>query len=209
MHTTQSACPGVRFGIPNLDLKPRLSLMVRQVFSLAFLSVTAGGVFAQSGGQLVTVNGADTGRIFEGIGGVSAGAASRLLIDYPEPYRSQILDYLFKPNYGASLQHLKVEIGGEENSTDGAEPTHMRSAGDLNCTRGYEWWLMQQARLRNPSIILDSLEWGAPGWIGGGQFYSQDNVDYVLSFLNCATNTWGFQLTTQASGTKPHQTIST
>lgn len=39
-----------------------------------------------------------TGGKFEGVGGVSAGASSRLLMDYPEPQRSQILDYLFKPN---------------------------------------------------------------------------------------------------------------
>ena len=57
------------------------------------------------------IDGSGKGRIFEGIGGVSAGASSRLLIDYAEPQRSQILDYLFKPNYGASLQHLKVEVG--------------------------------------------------------------------------------------------------
>lgn len=56
----------------------------------------------------ITIDGPGSGRIFDGIGGVSAGASSRLLIDYPEPYRSQILDYLFKPDYGASLQHLKV-----------------------------------------------------------------------------------------------------
>ncbi len=47
----------------------------------------------------------------------SAGASSRLLIDYDEPYRSQILDYLFKPNFGAALQILKVEIGGDTWST--------------------------------------------------------------------------------------------
>ena len=70
-----------------------------------------------------------TGGKFEGVGGASAGASSRLLIDYPEPQRSQILDYLFKPNYGASLQHLKVEIGGDVNSTDGVEPSHMHTRG--------------------------------------------------------------------------------
>jgi hypothetical protein len=112
---------------------------------------------------------------FEGIGAVSAGASSRLLIDYPEPYRSQILDYLFKPNYGANIQYLKVELGGDVDSTDGAEPSHMHSATDLNFTRGYEWWLMQQAKLRNPNITFGALAWGAPGWIGNGQFYSQDN----------------------------------
>lgn len=33
-------------------------------------------------------------------------------LDYPEPQRSEILDYLFKPNFGAALSILKVEIGG-------------------------------------------------------------------------------------------------
>jgi rhamnogalacturonyl hydrolase YesR len=41
------------------------------------------------------------GKVFEGIGALSAGASSRLLIDYAEPYRSDILDYLFKPYFGA------------------------------------------------------------------------------------------------------------
>ena len=63
------------------------------------------------------------GRIFEGIGALSAGASSRLLYDYPEPYRSDILDYLFKPNFGANLHHLKVEIGGDVMSTDGSVRT--------------------------------------------------------------------------------------
>ena len=49
------------------------------------------------------------GPAFDGLGGLSGGGAtSRLLVDYPEPQRSQILDYLFKPNFGASLQILKV-----------------------------------------------------------------------------------------------------
>ena len=61
--------------------------------------------------QTVTLDSSDSGRVFEGMGAVSAGASSRLLIDYPEPQRSEILDYLFKPNFGAALQHLKVEIG--------------------------------------------------------------------------------------------------
>ncbi len=34
--------------------------------------------------------------------------AAVLLPYYSEPYRSQILDYLFLPNFGASLHILKV-----------------------------------------------------------------------------------------------------
>lgn len=74
---------------------------------------------------------------FDGIGGLSGGGAtSRLLVNYAEPYRSQILDYLFKPNFGASLQILKVEIGGDGQSTEGTEATHMRNAKEENYTRG-------------------------------------------------------------------------
>src|SRR5690606_13360187 len=70
--------------------------------------------------KTIVVDANGNGRMYQAIGGVSAGGSSRLLYDYPEPERSQILDYLFKPNYGANLQILKVEIGGDINSTDGA-----------------------------------------------------------------------------------------
>lgn len=137
----------------------------------------------------ITIDGASPGRVFDGIGALSAGASSRLLIDYAEPYRRQILDYLFKPDYGASLQHLKVEIGGDVNSTDGSEPSFARTRAEMahpNFNRGYEWWLMEEAKKRNPDIILDSLPWGAPGWIGNGHFYSQDMADYVAKFIEGA-----------------------
>ena len=143
---------------------------------------------------MVRIDGKGEGRTFEGLGALSAGASSRLLVDYPEPYRSQILDYLFKPNYGAGLQHLKVEIGGDANSTDGSEPSHMHTRDDLNFQRGYEWWLMKEARKRNPEIILDSLAWGAPGWIGGGKYYSQDMADYVVKFLHGAKQVHGLDI---------------
>ena len=48
---------------------------------------------------------------YDGHGGLSAGASSRLLADYEEGPRSEILDYLFKPKFGASLHVCKVEIG--------------------------------------------------------------------------------------------------
>ena len=44
--------------------------------------------------KTIVIDGHGTGRTYEGLGAVSAGASSRLLIDYPEPYRGQILDYL-------------------------------------------------------------------------------------------------------------------
>jgi galactosylceramidase len=58
--------------------------------------------------RVIRLDAASPGRVFEGVGAVSAGASSRLLPDYPEPQRSQVLDFLFKPKFGAAFQHLKV-----------------------------------------------------------------------------------------------------
>lgn len=135
-------------------------------------------------GVIVYINGEDTGRLFDGLGAISAGASSRLLFDYPEPERSQILDYLFKPNYGASLQILKIEIGSDMNSTDGSEASHRRIPDEVNCDRGYEWWLAQEAKKRNPNIKLIGLAWGAPAWVG--EFWSDATIDYILSWVDCA-----------------------
>src|SRR3954453_19875231 len=150
---------------------------VRQRVSvLAALCLAATAAVVASAGPAeaatsVTINGAAAGRTFDGVGAISGGGGnSRLLIDYPEPQRGQILDYLFKPGYGAAMQILKVEVGGDTNSTSGSEPSHEHTRGDLNCNRGYEWWIMEQAKARNPAIKLAALPWGAPGWIGNGTF---------------------------------------
>lgn len=155
----------------------------------------AGAALATSGADAdlqLTLDPTRVGDEFEGIGAVSAGASSRLLIDYPEPARSNILDWLFLPRYGAGFQHLKVEVGGEINSTDGTEPTHARSRAELDhprreyFERGYQWWLMKEAKKRNPNLILDCLPWGAPGWIGQGNYCSQDMADYLVGFIQGA-----------------------
>jgi hypothetical protein len=135
----------------------------------------------------VAVNGASAGRTFDGIGAISGGGGnSRLLIDYPPAERTAILDYLFKPGYGADLQILKVEIGGDTNSTDGSESSIEHTKGSVECDTGYEWWLMEQAKALDPSIKLYGLAWGAPGWIGGGDFWSTDMINYLVSWLGCA-----------------------
>jgi O-glycosyl hydrolase len=136
---------------------------------------------------LIKVDGAETGRTFDGVGAISGGGGnSRLLIDYPAKQRNQILDYLFKPGYGASLQILKLEIGGDANSTDGSEPSIEHTRGVVNCNAGYEFWLGEQAKRRNPNIKLYGLAWAAPGWIGDGKFWSKDMVNYLMTWLDCA-----------------------
>jgi Glycosyl hydrolase family 59 len=152
--------------------------------------------------SVITIDGRSKGRVFEGVGALSAGASSRFLLDYPEPHRSDVLDYLYKPHFGAHVHHLKVEMGGDVNSTLGSEPSHAVTWEEFVhpkpefFQRGYEWWFMKEARKRNPDIILEVLQWGAPGWIGAAagrdwgspiwsglsDFYSQDNADFIAAF---------------------------
>jgi hypothetical protein len=176
--------------------------------------------------QPLTITGSDPGRIFEGLGALSAGGSTRLLVDYPETQKNEILDRLFchpavssaRCNstlaHGAALQHLKVEIGGDTYSTDGSEPSFLRSreefdalnssgADSTTChfSRGYEWWLLQEARNRNPNILLDALAWGFPGWINSAsaetnqykRFFDpvgpeqiSEGVYYLVDFAKCA-----------------------
>jgi hypothetical protein len=133
----------------------------------------------------IRVDAKSPGRTFYGVGAISAGGGnSRFLIDYPEPARSAILDYLFKPNYGAALQMLKVEIGGDANATDGAEPSVEPTRGAIDCNAGYEFWLMEQAKARNRAIKLFALDWALPGWTGTP--YSRRAIAYILHWLGCA-----------------------
>ena len=161
------------------------------------LAVLAGflGVTADAFAQTITIDGAGTGRTYDGIGAVTGGGGtSPLLMDYVEPQRTQILDYLFKPNYGAALQELYVEIGGDGNSTQGSELSHMHSKTDENYDRGYEWWLMGQARQRNPAVVLDATAWSAPGWVGNGNFWSQDTADYLSKWIMGAKSAHGLDI---------------
>ena len=94
-----------------------------------------------------------------------AGQASSSDSLSPSDRLQEVLDFLFKPDYGLNLQILKVEVGGDTDATEGAEPSHMHASGDEDYTRGYEWWLMKEARARNPDIKLYGLPWGWPGWL--------------------------------------------
>jgi len=100
-----------------------LAVLLGLIALLISMLVAAGGPQAHAAtSTTIDVNGASAGQAFGGVGAISGGGGNtRLLTDYPAAQQSQILDYLFKPGYGADLQILKVEIGGDTNSTDGSE----------------------------------------------------------------------------------------
>ena len=153
-------------------------------------------VFEQKDGVVkINLNPKDEGRTFEGIGGVSAGASTDLLYDYKDPYRDHILDILFKPKFGAGFQHLKVEMGGGENSTCGSEPSHAITREELKnpVSRGYEFWFMRAAKDRNPNMILEYLPWSFPGYLKPN-IYTKESAEYFVTFLDVAKRDWNLDI---------------
>jgi galactosylceramidase len=137
----------------------------------------------------ITCSEAKPGRVFEGIGGITSNGMSKLLMDYPEQQRNEIMDLLFKPKYGVSLQHLKVELGSDVNTSAGTEPSHMRSREDFDITRGYGLPIAKLAKAINPALLLDALRWGTPLWIQN----DEDKLAYYLNFLRGARDEYGLE----------------
>ena len=157
---------------------------------------------------------------FDGIGALSGGGGTSVFLrDYPEPQQSLILDLLFKPAFGAALQIIKVEIGGDSQSTEAVEPSHMHTENDLNMERGYEGWLLAQAKARNPAIktckytvihmdfvascvrplvtwdIVDGLAWAYPSWVGNGTGSPYGapalSTRYLVNWVQGIMSSWG------------------
>jgi galactosylceramidase len=183
-------------------MRTRLPLLLGLAFAC---NATA----AAPGTQRVRLDGEAGGKRFEGIGVVDGGGATSVLLkDYPEPQRSQILDLLYKPKFGASVSVLYVEIPGDGNSTQGSMPSHMHTRDDLNYQRGYTWGIMSEARKRNPALSLDGTAWSAPGWIGDSgkllpaergdkndrRFFSQDTADYYIQWLKGLRGRYGLEM---------------
>lgn len=150
-------------------------------------------VTATAGTQVVRISQVQQGKRFDGIGAVNGGGATSVLLkDYPEPQRSQIMDMVYKPMFGASVSALLVEIPGDGNSTQGSMPSHSHYRGDYNFERGYTWWVMEEAQRRNPHLALDATAWSAPAWVGS--FWSDDMVDYYIAWLRGLREVHGLEL---------------
>jgi len=160
-----------------------------RLLSLFVLAVGWGSASAQT----VCLSAKSTGKQFDGIGAVNGGGATSVLLkDYPEPQRSQIMDMVYRPMFGASVSALLVEVPGDGNSTQGSMPSHSHYRGDANFLRGYMWWVMQEARRRNAALSLDATSWSAPAWVGN--FWSDDMVDYYIAWMQGLRQVHGLEL---------------
>ena len=57
-----------------------------------------------------TIDASAPGIEFLGYGVNPSAGTYRLLHDYPEPQRTEVLDYMFAPNVGASYHRIKVRV---------------------------------------------------------------------------------------------------
>lgn len=107
-------------------------------------------------------------QLWRGMGMVSGNNSSRLLLDYKSqnPKQYQELLQLIFGDKGCGVQHLKIEMGADINSSSGTEPCTMRSPFEkADVTRGAGFVLAADAKKVNPNLTLDMLWWSEPLWI--------------------------------------------
>ncbi|MBQ8781768.1 MAG: glycosyl hydrolase family 59 [Oscillospiraceae bacterium] len=146
----------------------------------------------------------DEGTVYRGLGVVTGNNSSRLLMDYktenPEAYW-EIMNLLFKKDYGAGLTHVKIEFGTDVNSSSGTEPSIMRSADEeADVTRGAGFMFAADALSINPDITVDLLRWGEPKWITDAFAESQEagfeaRYKWYKAALDKAYETYGIKFT--------------
>lgn len=149
--------------------------VVQWALGALYLGAGAGAVDE----SVASIDAATCGRKYEGIGALLASDAPWLKA-YPEPQRSDILDVLFRPAWAAGLQVLKLEVGGDGQSTTNTESSHMHTEFDPpSFNRGWINWVLQQAISRNPALRVGGLAWTWPHWTKG----SVDNkVRYLVTW---------------------------
>lgn len=167
--------------------------------------------------KAVTVDGntvnTDEGTVWRGLGAITGNNSSRLLMDYktknPEAYW-EIMNLLFKPDYGAGLSHVKIEFGTDVNSSSGTEPSIMRSADETaDVTRGAGFMFAADALSINPDITVDLLRWGEPKWVTDAFSESREagfeaRYKWYKAAIDGAYDTYGMKFThISADGNEP------
>lgn len=133
---------------------------------------------------------------YRGAGMVSANNSSRLLIDYkteaPEAY-DELMEYIFGDE-GIGINHLKLEMGSDINSSSGTEPSVMRSADEkADVTRGAGYQLAADAKKVNPDLTVDMLWWSEPKWITDSDDVYAARYKWYKETLDAAYETYGLE----------------
>lgn len=134
--------------------------------------------------------------LYRGSGMVTANNSSRLLLDYkyenPEAYE-EILRYIFGED-GLCVNHLKIEMGSDINSSSGTEPSVKRHEDEkADVTRGAGYQLAADALKINPDITLDMLWWSEPLWVTNADDVYAARYKWYKETLDAAYETYGLE----------------
>lgn len=133
-------------------------------------------------------------KLWRGAGMVSGNNSSRLLLDYkvehPEKYH-KLLKLIFGSD-GIAVNHLKVEMGSDINSSSGTEPSVKRRADEpADVTRGAGYQLAADAKKVNPDLTLDMLFWSEPKWVTDSVDVYDARYNWYKETLIAAYETYG------------------
>ncbi|WP_167958173.1 bacterial Ig-like domain-containing protein [Anaerosporobacter faecicola] len=147
-------------------------------------------------------NNGDVVNKFQGFGAVTCNNTSNLLIDYKEENPTEyweMMNMLFNTETGAGLSHVKVELGGDVNSSSGTEPATMRSEDEeANVRRGAGWVFAADALTINPDITIEALRWGEPSWTWDGGFEAR--YKWYKETIDAAYDEFGIKLSYLSPG---------
>ncbi|MGN0633993.1 MAG: glycosyl hydrolase family 59 [Oscillospiraceae bacterium] len=137
---------------------------------------------------------------WKGFGFISANNSSRLLLDYkaehPDDYWD-LLENMFDPEGAVRINHIKIELGADINSSSGTEPSTKRSADEkADVTRGAGFQLAADALTINPDITLELLAWGMPGYIKNAADIDEKRqlkYEWFKDTLDSAYETYGLE----------------
>ncbi|MEH7250691.1 S-layer protein [Neobacillus niacini] len=152
--------------------------------------------------KTITIDGnnVDQYNRFKGFGTVTANNTSRLMLDYKEEHPEeywQIMNKLFNKNTGAGLTHVKIELGGDVNSSSGTEPATMRYADEpANILRGAGFQFAADAKSINPDITTEILRWGEPRftWNGAENKDYENRYQWYKQTIDAVYDEYGFKL---------------
>jgi hypothetical protein len=145
-------------------------------------------------------NNVDQYNRFKGFGTVTANNTSRLMLDYKEEHPKEyweIMNKLFNKDTGAGLAHVKIELGGDVNSSSGTEPATMRYADEAaNVLRGAGFQFAADAKSINPDITTEILRWGEPRftWSGAASNEYEDRYQWYKQTIDAVYKEYGFKL---------------
>lgn len=127
---------------------------------------------------------------------VSGNNSSRLLLDYkyehPARYE-ELLEHIFGRN-GIGVEHFKLEMGSDINSTSGTEPCVKRTAAEkANVRRGAGYHLAADIKKRYPHVTLDMLFWSEPKWVTDSADVMDARYRWYKETLTAAYRVYGLK----------------